>query len=69
MIEIEFVLQLLMCLFTDPTHLDDCGGGFEVGVGGEVGEVVLSCVCLLSLGSEHCFEEADSAVKTNDRFH
>ena len=40
-VEAEFFLELLMRLFADPTRLDCCGKGFQIGVGGQIGEIIL----------------------------
>jgi len=41
-IEAEFLFQLLMGLFANPSRLDGRGEGFEVGLGGQVREIVFS---------------------------
>ena len=41
MVEAEFLLDLLVSLFADPARLDGRGEGFESGVGGEVGQIVV----------------------------
>ena len=39
-IEAEFFFHLLMGLFADPPRLDGGGQGAQVGLGGQVGEIV-----------------------------
>ncbi len=42
MVETKFFLELLMRLFADPARLDGAGEFLERGVGGKVGEIILS---------------------------
>lgn len=39
-VEAEFLLQLLVCLFAHSARLDRCREGLEISIGGQVGEVV-----------------------------
>ena len=39
-VEAEFLFQLLMGLFTNPSRLDGCGQGAQAGRSGQIGEVV-----------------------------
>jgi hypothetical protein len=41
-VEAEFFLELLMCLFADPARFDGAGQLLDRRVGGQVGEVVLA---------------------------
>ena len=39
-VETEFLFQLLMCLFTNPSRLHGCGQGAQAGRGRQIGKVV-----------------------------
>ena len=39
-VETEFLFQLLMGLFTNPSRLDGCGQGAQAGRGRQIGKVV-----------------------------
>ena len=43
-VESEFLLHLLVCLFAHPSGLDACRQRQDVGVGGQIGEIVFALV-------------------------